>query len=215
MISIEQIKAARAMLDWSQDDLAKASGISAPAIKNLERRNNKPRAETLNAIKAALEDAGMEFIGEVGVKLRGENLKVRLFDGQDALYRLLNDIFDTLVGTKNELLIAGVSETEHKREGGDKFLELVRKRSKYGIKTKLLAREGDSDLVDAKDPHREYRWVSAEIFAQVPYYIYGNKYAILLLGKPQKVVLIENRQVADSYRQQFMTQWVGAKSAGK
>jgi transcriptional regulator with XRE-family HTH domain len=207
MVTTEQIKAARAMLDWSQEDLAKFSGVSSPAIKNLERRNNKPRAETLNAIKAALEDAGIEFLGEVGVKLRGENLKVRVFEGHDALYRLLNDIFDSLVGTKNELLIAGVSETIHKKEGGEKFLELIRKRSQHGIKSKLLAREGDTDLVDAKDPHREYRWISDELFSQVPYYIYGNKYAIMLFGKPQKVVLIENKQVADSYRKQFMTQW--------
>src|ERR1700722_13498288 len=108
MITIEQIKAARAMLDWGQEDLARVSGVSFPSVKNLERRSNKPRIETLNAIKAALEDAGIVFIGETGLKLRGENLKVRVFEGEDSLYRLLNDIFDTLVGTKNDLLIAGV-----------------------------------------------------------------------------------------------------------
>ena len=195
--------------------MARISGISSPAIKNMERRNNKPRAETLNAIKSSLEDGGIEFLGETGIKLRGEGLKVKVFEGSDALYRLLNDIFDSLVGTKHELLIAGVNETQHKKEGGDKFLELVRKRGKHGIKTKLMALEGDKDLVDPSDPHREYRWVSEEIFSHIPYYIYGNKYAILLLGKPQKVVLIENKQVADSYRREFLAKWKIAKSIGR
>lgn len=211
MITIEQIKAARAMLDWSQEQLAKSSGVSFPSIKNLERRSNKPRLETINAIRAALEDAGIVFLGETGIKLRGENLKVKVFEGQDSLYRLLNDIFDTLVGTDNELLIAGVSESDHIGEGGEKFLELVRKRCKHGIRTKLLAKEGDRNLVDPDSPTREYRWVSEEIFSQVPYYIYSNKYAILLFGTPHRVVLIESKQVAESYRKQFMVLWRNAR----
>ena len=67
-VSIEQIKAARALLRWSQVDLAGKSGISIPTIKRLESVSGEigGRSETATAIRAALEAAGIEFIAENG-----------------------------------------------------------------------------------------------------------------------------------------------------
>jgi transcriptional regulator with XRE-family HTH domain len=69
-ISIRQIKAARSLLGWSQDDLATASGISKPTIGRLEAIDtDEPiggRAETGAALVAALVKAGVEFIAENG-----------------------------------------------------------------------------------------------------------------------------------------------------
>jgi transcriptional regulator with XRE-family HTH domain len=75
-VSIRQIKAARALLGWSQDDLAEASGVSAPTVKRLEAAGGDHvggRAETAEAIVEALQKAGVEFIpengGGIGVRL--------------------------------------------------------------------------------------------------------------------------------------------------
>jgi len=74
-VSIRQIKAARALLGWSQDDPAERCGVSIPTIKWLESSAGDigGRAETQEAIVAALEAAGVEFIeengGGVGVRL--------------------------------------------------------------------------------------------------------------------------------------------------
>jgi transcriptional regulator with XRE-family HTH domain len=67
-VSIEQVKAARALLRWSQNDLASACGISLPTIKRLEASTGPlgGRADTETAIRAALEAAGVEFIAENG-----------------------------------------------------------------------------------------------------------------------------------------------------
>jgi predicted transcriptional regulator len=67
-VSIRQIKAARALLGWSQDDLAKHSGVSAPTVKRLEAAEGDigGRAETGEALVTALQDAGVEFIAENG-----------------------------------------------------------------------------------------------------------------------------------------------------
>ena len=67
-VSIRQIKAARALVGWSQDDLADKSGISVPTIKRLEAAKGDigGRAETGAALVAALEKAGIEFIAENG-----------------------------------------------------------------------------------------------------------------------------------------------------
>lgn len=67
-VSIRQVKAARALLAWSQADLAKASGISEPTIKRLEAADGPlgGRSDTADKIRAALEAAGIELIPENG-----------------------------------------------------------------------------------------------------------------------------------------------------
>ncbi|TWI07882.1 helix-turn-helix domain-containing protein [Bradyrhizobium daqingense] len=77
MISIEQIRAARGLLGWSQTDLAEAAGRSLPTIKRLERESDDGSAvseDVRDAVRAALEKAGVEFIpengGGAGVRMR-------------------------------------------------------------------------------------------------------------------------------------------------
>ena len=69
-ISIRQIKAARSLLGWSQDDLADHSRVSKPTIGRLEATDSDEpiggRPETGEALVAALEKAGVEFIPENG-----------------------------------------------------------------------------------------------------------------------------------------------------
>ena len=65
MITSEQIRSARAALDWSIEELASASAISSRTIMRIEATAGVPRRTkaNLNAIKTALEAAGIEFIG--------------------------------------------------------------------------------------------------------------------------------------------------------
>lgn len=75
-VSVRQIKAARALLGWSQEDLAEKSGISLPTIKRLETAEGLlgGRHETAEKLQLSLKIAGIEFIAEngggVGVRLR-------------------------------------------------------------------------------------------------------------------------------------------------
>ncbi len=63
-VSVRQIKAARALVGWSQADLAKASGLSEATLKRLESIDGDlgGRADTGAQIIAALEAAGVKFI---------------------------------------------------------------------------------------------------------------------------------------------------------
>ena len=67
-VSIRQVKAARALLAWSQEQLATAAGISIPTIKRLEAQDGPlgGRMDTVQQIEAALTAAGVEFIEENG-----------------------------------------------------------------------------------------------------------------------------------------------------
>ena len=74
MITAMQCRAARALLDWSQQDLADKAGVGIVTVRQLEADAHTPRRATLSVIARALEAAGVEFIDEngggPGVRLR-------------------------------------------------------------------------------------------------------------------------------------------------
>jgi transcriptional regulator with XRE-family HTH domain len=68
-ISLEQIRAARGLLGWSQTQLAEAANRSLPTIKRLEREDSDGPTvsdDVRQAVQTALEKAGVEFIPENG-----------------------------------------------------------------------------------------------------------------------------------------------------
>ena len=76
MITAEQMRAARALLRWSAQDLADKSGIGFRTIQRFESERGIPasRTKNLEAIRRSLEQAGVVFIdqngGGPGVRLR-------------------------------------------------------------------------------------------------------------------------------------------------
>lgn len=74
MITPRQIRAARALLGWSQQQLADKAIVSLNAVTRLERGTVDSRGSTIAAIEKALVKAGIEFL-PVGDK--GEGVRLR------------------------------------------------------------------------------------------------------------------------------------------
>ncbi len=68
MITAAQIRAARALLRWSAQKLAEASGVSWPTIQRMETADGVPSSlgKNLEAVQRTLESAGVIFIDEDG-----------------------------------------------------------------------------------------------------------------------------------------------------
>jgi len=80
MITGTQVRAARALLGWSQERLAEAANVSLPTIKRVELRVNRlaGTVRTAERIRAAIEAAGVVLIdddqhGGHGVRLAKGN----------------------------------------------------------------------------------------------------------------------------------------------
>lgn len=65
MITSEQIRAARQLIRVTADDLAFKSGVGVATIRRYELMTGVPsgNARSVEAIQAALEEMGVEFIG--------------------------------------------------------------------------------------------------------------------------------------------------------
>jgi DNA-binding XRE family transcriptional regulator len=69
MITARQIRAARALLGWTQKELADRAIVALNTIRLLERDAVDARSSTLRQVQRALEDGGVEFTPAEGVRL--------------------------------------------------------------------------------------------------------------------------------------------------
>lgn len=208
IISSEQIRAGRGLMNWSQKELADRSGISLNSLNNIERGVANPRQDSLLAIRGALEAEGVELLEGHGVRLKGEVLDIQKIEGPDTLPKFYNEFLHEFETGGGEVLYNGIDNSRfNHRIDVDKlraYKEFEREAIKRGIQERLLFLEGDKTFLSARN---NYRWVPRELFGEIPYAIYGSNVAIILWGPPSRLVVIRNAAIAETFRRQFEAIW--------
>jgi sugar-specific transcriptional regulator TrmB len=137
-----------------------------------------------------------------------EDVKVEVYRGKEGIKTILNDI----VRTKKECLNFGIDDSIFKKILGS-YLEgyFVRAREAK-IKERCLTYQG-APFVD-KRANMQYRFIPKEFFNPTVTEVYGNKVAIII-WEPLMAILIENEQLASSYRKHFEMLWMLASKENK
>jgi DNA-binding XRE family transcriptional regulator len=204
MLDDKQIRAARALLDWTQETLAERSGVARATIKNVESRMTLPRMETANALQRAFEEAGVEFLPASGVRMRDRMIEI--FEGNDSYKRLLDDIFVTAQASGSDVIVAPANPRE-----ADKILGLenvywqMNRRRAANINQRLLVRHDDP--LGPDQPLDIYRILPDQYCSPHPLYVYGNKMALACLQEPQKAIVINDERFSTSVRRLFNFIW--------
>jgi transcriptional regulator with XRE-family HTH domain len=209
-LSARQISAAMALAGLTQDEVASLAGIGRPSLNRILNDEVVAKEETLRKIKQTLEAKGVEFIGNIGVQWAQH--QVRTLAGVDGLKTFFDDVRHIVQTTDEEIVICGVAEGYLEDKLGE-YLDYHRKEmTRYSnVKMRCLIEESDFDL-GASD-YCLYRWQPKENFSNVPFYIYGDKMAIIVTTAPEDplVLLIQNRTISSAYRRQFEAMWDSAK----
>jgi transcriptional regulator with XRE-family HTH domain len=81
IIAAAQCRAARALLEWTEAQLADAAHVDVEIVRHLEARFRRPSIDEQRQIRKALEDGGVVFIAEngggVGARLKFNRREVR------------------------------------------------------------------------------------------------------------------------------------------
>ncbi len=203
MITNLQVKAARVLLEWDQSDLARISGLSMATVAALEQGKGSQRPATWGAVQIALEQAGIEFTPEPGVRLRREKFSLQIFEGHESVLKIWDDVEKCYAQTGGEILLSGVDERVWIRKYRKDLQQVIDWRKK-NITTRLLICEGDTLLTG---PAEYYRAIPKYLFQQAPYYVYADRLVIINWGPPQTVLLINNPMIAETFRRQFEFNW--------
>jgi transcriptional regulator with XRE-family HTH domain len=209
IITPAQCRAARALLNWSQPELAERCDIHVQTISNFEKETSSPSKTTLEKISLILQSANIEFIGQDGVRQRTSNMTTH--HGQTGYWDFYEDIYKTVKEEGGDVFVCNVIEdvftnwltTErtlvHKRRMHDLLRDIK-------IDLRILVRDGDTHF--AIPEVGTYRWTQKERFADIPYYIYGKKVAIILFEEHDvNVYVINNPKVAAAFKKQFKVIW--------
>jgi DNA-binding XRE family transcriptional regulator len=210
MITGKQIRAARALLGWDAEALGSLVGMHRVSIQNIERGKAEPPMETVDKIIHAFEKEKVEFIGEVGIKFRDD--QVTTYGAENAYIRMLDDVFHTISGTENPEALFFFVDNSKSSAAVIKSHERIRE---AGIACKYLCHESPKVLTF---PAEDYRAIPDEFYQNDASIVYGDKYGIMILddkGRDAGAVVIRNERLAKTQRNLFKYIWTFSKKVEK
>ncbi len=199
MITIEQIKAGRALINWSQQDLADQTGLSKTAIANVESGKHRPTEKNMHNIISSFDRNGIEFI-DGGVRQK-QNL-IQVLEGEDCYLRFLDKAYYELKDKDSEILFTGSDE----RRSPPEVIEQFKRMRRAGIKMRSLILQGDTYVMGALE---EYRWIPKQLFTTKDVKIvFGNSVAFLVSwSDTPKVIIVRDPYIAQDSARTFNYLW--------
>lgn len=204
-INAAHIKAGRAYLGWSQEDLAEKTGLSPNTIRNLEM-GFISRGKTLSIIREAMEKGGLEFLEPAGIRPRLDDIKV--YDGPDSCKVLLKDMVQTAKEVDGGIIILAKTPTLLAKYLGatcPKDLECLQ----Y-VETRCML----FDATEAPfDMSRIQFRMAPDNISPASYFVYGDKHVLITQesGFNFRFVVFTLPIQAHSYRTHFQTVWKNAE----
>jgi len=198
MITAQQVRAARAYLDWDRAALSDESGVSDAQIYAFESGTTKsPRQGTIDALERAFLQHGVGF--KDGGILPVLDCTIR-FEGEGWYQRLLDDVYKTLTRAKKpELLLFCADDRKSPPEVNNQY----RKIRAAGARMRQLVEEGNTHLMG---PLNEYRYVPKGRFENYVTMIYGDKVAVCTDNNTRAIVF-NDKHLAATWKNIFEMLW--------
>jgi DNA-binding XRE family transcriptional regulator len=192
-ITIEQIKAARALLNWTQEDLGDQTGLNKAIIANYE--SDRTRAlDVQHSIYHAFIAHGIQFV-DGGVL--PQHVSTKLMDG---LRDVLNDAEKTL-STGDVLYMHCVNQAQLTNEE----VRHLRKLEKNGVQIRLTVPDNGnlSPLFD----NASYIKIPSDYFVAMynAIIVYNNKVCLSVEGGQR--LLITSEKLANQFKREFDYWW--------
>lgn len=208
MPTIEQIRAARALIGWSQKDLADNADLSQTGVARIENGTNHPNSSTIAKILGAFDRADVEFIGNTGVKKRPEG-NVKIFSGQSGFIEFMELVYEKLSAKHQEdrcVYVNNVQEDKFVRWIGDYAQTHVKRMEKINAHFQIIIQDGDTNFI--ANCYAKYKWLDKENFSSICYYVFSNFTALINFEEYNVFVyVIESSAISAFYRNEFSKVW--------
>ena len=138
-------------------------------------------------------------------------LSVETYKGKNVTRIALRDIINTLKETGGTVLCTAVEESLPFSKYKTICDQYERDMIHYNIKERVLIKQGGNGIF--KKGTSIYRTISEKFFNPNPLQIYGDHVQMIIWGNPDYLIIIRNKDVANSYRKQFELMWAQGKTA--
>jgi transcriptional regulator with XRE-family HTH domain len=207
MISIKQIRAARALLDWTQADLARKSGVAVTSINNIETNLVTPRLSTLAIIQKTFEQSGVEFLEANGVRQLTEPFEFRAYEGKQFLSKLIQDILSDIEQFKYSWMIAANEKLfqQYGKMEDDEYQKVI---GRLSVDERIIVASDEKTFLSQP---KNYRWLPKSTIGKINWLVYGDRMAFIFWAEPKRSAIIRNPTLVNAYKSQFQYLWKSAK----
>ena len=211
MLTMDQVRAGRGLLDWTQGDLANASGLSQAAIARYEKEGTSSTVGTVEKIIAAFDKADVELIGDTGVKKRTN--EVQKFRGKSGLIAFMDDVYECAQNIGGKMYFYNIVPENWSQTLGDAWWSAhVERMMQYNEQTdiKILVPEGNENFISAG--YAQYKWFpkNFELSGKKSLYSYGNKLGFVAFGETDdmiEILTLQSSSFAEGVRALFEVAW--------
>lgn len=207
-ITTAQIRGARGILNWSQQDLSDRTDISTTSIGSIEKGTTKARASTLEVIRKAFELAGIEFT-DGGMRQRREYLN-RL-QGVDGFKQFMDMVYDEAKTNGGNFCIFNASPSQWTSLVDDEWQKMHIERMTEVFETgdlnfKITCPNTDQNMIGSK--YAEYRVITENKWSERSFYVFGQYIGILIFKKNDvEIILFKEQAVASTFLYLFNIAW--------
>lgn len=138
-----------------------------------------------------------------------DDISVEVFKGKNVIGIALRDIINTLKRERGEVLCTAVDESIVLQTDKITLIQYERDITHYKIKERVIIKEGSKGLL--RKGTSKYAYITEKYFNPNPVLIYADKVQIILWGNPNYLIMIKNKNIAESFKKQFELMWNMAK----
>lgn len=208
IITPAQCRAARALLNWSQPELAQRCDVHVQTISNFEKESSTPSKTTLEKIVSTFMNEAVVFTEDQGVKLRPSFS--RSYHGAEGFRAFMDDVYETARIAGGDLCLLNSKPSNWIVLLGEDWYYKVHSARMEAIADKfrlrITTREGEYNFISNR--FAEYRWVPRHIWNQHSFYAYGDKIAFLNFDHDDVAVFVlTHPQLAKTHKFLFNLVW--------
>lgn len=207
-----------ALLNWENKDLAKACGVTPQSISNIKNGMTQAPPRVMNAIARVFDEHGIEFADNSGVRFKPRNIEV--YKGTEGFKKFMDDVYAeeqkpaAQIGGDKPVCVSSFDDRQFNKHLGEYYMVHARRvLALENVKVRVLVQEGPFHCFPEEKTgaggFREYRFNPQLAVGNVPFYVYGDKLAIMIFqeDEPPQIVVIHSTLVTKTYREMFEVLW--------
>ena len=212
MIKGRQIRAGRALINFTADELAKQVGMATPALLNIETGAVVPRESTVKRIIDVMGSNGVEFTPDGGVRPKPSGIEV--FEGPARFDEFYDFLYVHLRENGGDVCLSIADETvisKYRSNSELHFKRMKELKGKGGFNSfRVLA---NKSTFTNKYSYSEYRRAPDSAIAPGAFYTFGDCLALMSFSHDPApyVVVLRSAAFAETYRKAFNAGWESAE----
>lgn len=207
MISPQQIRAARAMLEWSQETLAQEAGLSLATIYNLEKGHQSLRSS--QGIRKAFENKGFEFSGTNGVSRRLE--EHTNYGGPEGADKFYEDLLATARDQDSDIVAMFASQEDFAKALGVDPMGSLSRLEELSKQARIKCLLWDIRKSGLFIPYFEFRAATTKRkLSPFSLVSYGRKTALIAFDNDFTYFVMTSAVIANDTVKDFMIDWDAA-----